>query len=562
MTTEVEDAQHARWLATHMERVDLDECRPDLLEILGRLSLLENSTADQTNRVIRRHGKGRFTKTQVLKGYRELLARGEIQPMPAVEKLLQLKPTRTVSGVTPVAVLTKPFPCTGTCAFCPDLPGIMPTSYLPNEPGARRAAQLDFDPFLQTERRIRALRSIGHRTDKIELIVLGGTWSRYPTEYQEWFIRRCLDGMNGTESETLEEAQRRNERAACRNVGMVIETRPDCVSWGELAWLRELGVTKVQIGIQSLNEEILARNKRGHGVEETRQAFRLLRTTGFKIHAHWMPNLLGSTPESDLTDFALLWDDPSFRPDELKIYPCCILPGTEVYDLWKCGLHSPYPDDVLTDLIAQCKTMVPPYCRITRVMRDIPAHDIAAGCTRSNLRQMIHAFMSARGKACACIRCREVRTQQLDPASIHLHDLTYETGVSTEHFLSADEKGIRPGRSHALLAGFLRLSLPHAAIPEEAREFDEIDGVAMIREVHVYGPALALGSKIPGRAQHAGLGTRLLERAEQIAREAGFRRIAVISAIGTREYYRARGYVDGTRYMMKGMEGMGEECEI
>jgi elongator complex protein 3 len=422
----------------------------------------------------------------------------------------------------------------------------MPKSYIPDEPGALRAGQLEFDPYAQTAFRIRALENIGHSTDKIELLILGGTWSYYPPDYQEWFIRRCLDAMNGEDLTTLEEAQRSNETAPHRNVGLVIETRPDYVDEAEIIRLRRLGVTKVQIGVQNVDDEILGKNKRGHTVEQTRQAFRLLRAGGLKIHAHWMPNLLGATPESDRADFDRLWDDPALRPDELKIYPCSLIENTELYQHWQRGEYHPYTDEELIDLVADCKTRVPPYCRINRVMRDIPAGHIAEGSKLSNLRQVVQQTLKARGQACQCIRCREVRGERVDTSKLVLQELACDTDTTREHFLSFVTPEAGRGRASPLLAGFLRLSLPRERV-----FLSEVADAAMIREVHVYGPALEIGEESEGQAQHAGLGTRLIERAVEIAREAGFERLAVIAATGTRNYYRARGFELGKLYMVR-----------
>jgi elongator complex protein 3 len=539
-----------RWLSSHPERVDIERDGETIAAIVRQIAEMKSADSSQINRLIHRAGRGRFAKDQVLKGYRQLVEQGDIEADPRVLRRLQLKPTRTISGVAPVAVMTKPHPCPGECVFCPDFPE-MPKSYLPDEPGALRAEQLEFDPFLQTERRIRALSNVGHSTDKIELIVLGGTWSSYPHDYQEWFLKRCFDAMNGHDSLDLTEAQKNNETAAHRNVGIAVETRPDQITNDEIVRFRSLGVTKVQIGIQSLNDEILQKNRRGYDVDRTREAFRLLRAGGFKIHAHWMPNLLGATPESDREDFDRLWNDPSFRPDELKIYPCSLIPGTELYEIWRKGGYLPYADATLIDLVADCKTLVPPYCRITRIMRDIPKENIAAGCIRANLRQVVRSAMADRGIACACIRCREIRKQPVDPDSLTLNNFTYETDNTTEHFLSFDTTG---EESPSRIAAFLRLSLPQKEhrLPSEFRE--ELTGAAMIREVHVYGPAIDLGKKQNGYAQHGGFGTRLVAKAEEISREAGYQRVAVISAIGTREYYRARGFVLRRFYMTKDLE--------
>ena len=414
----------------------------------------------------------------------------------------------------------------------------MPKSYLPDEPGAMRAATHGFDPYTQTASRVAALAEIGHSVDKVELLILGGTWSCYPEMYQEWFVRRCLDALNEVEAGSLEEAQRLNERAPHRNVGLVVETRPDYITPEEVRRLRRLGVTKVQLGVQNLDDAILARNRRGHTTADTRRAMRLLRLAGFKIVVHWMPNLLGATPESDLEDFRRLWDDPALRPDELKIYPTALLQDTELYEHWQRGEYRPYEEETLVELLARCKTLIPPYCRVNRLMRDIPAPDIVAGVKKSNLRQIVQRYMARRGLTCRCIRCREVRGRVVDAGTLRLERLDYETVGTRECFLSA----VTPkGR----LAGFLRLSLPQIEPP-----IAELSGCAVIRELHVYGPALELGARREGAAQHAGLGTQLLDEARRIARQEGFGRLAVIAAVGTRPYYRERGFEQGELYMI------------
>jgi elongator complex protein 3 len=354
-------------------------------------------------------------------------------------------------------------------------------------------------------------------------------------------VRRCLDAMNEAESSTLEEAQRLNETASHRNVGLVIETRPDHITPEEVRRLRWLGVTKVQLGVQSLDDAILRHNKRGHTVEATRNAMRLLRLGGFKIVVHWMPNLLGATPESDLADFRRLWDDAAsltaLRPDELKIYPTALLENTELYTHWQRGEYTPYDEETLVSLLARCKPLIPPYCRVNRLMRDIPSPNIVEGVKKTNLRQIVQRRMKQEGSACCCIRCREVRGQEIDAESLRLGSLSYETDATREVFLSYVTPGDR-------LVGFLRLSLP-----QMEPTIEELTGCAVIREVHVYGPALELGDRQAGSAQHAGLGTRLIEEAKRIAREEGYERLAVIAAVGTRPYYRERGFERGELYM-------------
>ncbi len=490
-------------------------------------------------RILRRYPlpDGRtLSKSQLLDGYAQICDREGRDPDPALMRRLRAKPTRTISGVAPVAVLTEPAACPGECLFCPTVGG-MPKSYLPDEPGAMRAADHDFDPYDQTASRVQVMSDLGHHVDKVELLILGGTWSAYPADYQAWFVRRCLDALNGAEAATLEEAQRLNERSARRNVGLVVETRPDCITPEEVRRLRWLGVTKVQVGVQSLDDEVLARNRRGHTVAETRRALRLLRLAGFKVVVHWMPNLLGATPESDLVDFRRLWEDPALRPDELKLYPTALLNGTGLYEQWQHGLYQPYDEGTLVDLLIRCKLLIPRYCRVNRLMRDIPAPNIVAGVKRSNLRQIVKRDMDQAGLACRCIRCREVRGRAVEAEQLVFDRRDYETDGTREGFLSYVTPGDR-------LAGFLRLSLP---MPDAVPPIPELSGCAVIREIHVYGPALALGARRAGAVQHAGLGTQLLDQARSIARQEGFRRMAVIAAVGTRPYYRERGFVlDGT----------------
>ncbi len=528
---------------------------------------------------------------------------------------LRRKPVRTMSGVTPLTVLTKPFPCPGTCIFCPnDIR--MPKSYLADEPGAQRAEKNAFDPYLQTWMRLQTYHNLGHSTDKIEIIILGGTWSFYPETYQIWFVKRILDALHDfgkgidrraevraalrAESQftgepvsqvtiqglapeasynqtvqsiyademhrsrglaeaiaagrrgrgpadeyaawaELEAAQRENETAACRSVGLVIETRPDHISEEEVIRVRRLGCTKVQIGFQSLNDRVLTLNKRGHDVASTRRALRLLRLAGFKIHAHWMPNLYGSSPEADLADYETLFADPDFRPDELKIYPCSLIESAELMQQYQSGQWQPYIHEELLELLVACFKRTPEYCRLTRVIRDIPGTDIVDGNKVTNFRQLVERELERRGETCPDIRAREIRKKQVTSDDLRLDCLSYRSSIGDELFLQliTDERDI---------AGFLRLSLPDQ---NEEALLDELQGCAMIREVHVYGLALGIGAAHEGRAQHAGLGARLIERAAAIAAERGYRRLAVISAIGTREYYRRRGFADGDLYQLR-----------
>lgn len=524
------------------DAADLEACAVILRVLAARAARL---TPERIQAVLRQHprpGGGLYSRDQLLRAYRRLCAAGAMAPDPRLEQALSRKPTRTISGVAPVSVLTPPHPCRGRCLYCPTVPDA-PQSYLPDEPGVQRAIRFGYDPFAQTAGRLQALENIGHPTDKVELLILGGTWSDYPADYQEWFVRRCLDALNEQESSTLAAAQALNETAPHRNVGLVVETRPDGITPQEVRRLRDLGVTKVQLGAQSLDDEILALNRRGHTVAETRAAVRRLRRAGFKIVLHWMPNLYGATPERDLEDFRRLWDDPALRPDELKIYPCLLLEGTGLYDLWREGKYRPYDEETLVRLLMACKAQIPPYVRLNRLMRDIPAPAIVAGVTRSNLREVVREEMARQGLRCRCIRCREVRGRPVEPSALHLTVIPYETDATVEHFLAAETP-------EGYLAGFLRLSFPQVE-----PEMEELRGSAVVRELHVYGPALELGRRRDGGAQHKGLGTRLLETAAEMARRAGYRRLAVIAAVGTRPYYRARGFRREGTYMILTMDG-------
>lgn len=534
------------WRETHLLTPDKKDLARAVLEQIRRG---RDVTQTLRNHPLK-HG-GYLNKSMLVTIYNEMVAAGEIEADPRLLERLRMKPMRTLSGVTTVTVLTKPYPCPGKCIFCPtDVR--MPKSYLPDEPGAMRAVEHQFDPYAQVRSRITQLQALGHPTDKIELLILGGTWSSYKQDYQEWFVKRCFDAMNAFSDlplaelkigpDDLRDAHTYNETTDHRNVGLVIETRPDEITPDEIKWLRHLGVTKVQMGAQSLDNRILEMNKRGHDVECTRQATALLRAAGFKIVLHWMPNLHGATPESDREDFARLWED--FCPDEIKIYPNQLLANAELYEYWQRGEFTPYTTQELIDLIADIKPTIPRYCRVNRVIRDIPSTNVVEGNRRTSLRQDVQDEMKRRGTKCQCVRCREVKGKSVSAEALRLDDMVYQAGAAEEHFISyvtPDDK----------LAGFVRLSLPGKDSPQTG--ISDLDGAALIREVHVYGQSLPVGAEKEGAAQHAGLGTRLLEEAERIAREKGFARMAVIAAVGTRGYYLRRGFERGELYLVKAL---------
>jgi len=556
----MQSERQERWRATHLLTPDKKDLARTVLDEIRR-----GRDVTKTLRSYPLNGGGYLNKSMLVAVYNEMVAAGEIGEDSRLLERIRMKPMRTLSGVTTVTVLTKPYPCPGKCIFCPtDVR--MPKSYLPDEPGAMRGLEHQFDPYAQVRSRIEQLKSVGHPTDKIELLILGGTWSSYRRDYQEWFVKRCFDAMNTLtpnhlpagggvqhlhlaqvqvrtgegESINLPETHTINETTHHRNVGLVIETRPDEINPGELRWLRHLGVTKVQMGAQSLDDHILEINKRGHDVECTRLATALLRAAGFKIVLHWMPNLLGATPESDRKDFAKLWND--FCPDEIKIYPNQLLANAELYEYWQRGEFKPYTTQELIDLIADIKPTIPRYCRVNRVIRDIPSTNVVEGNRRTSLRQDVHDEMKRRGTRCECVRCREVRGKSVDAKLLKLDDMVYPAGMADEHFISyvtPDDK----------LAGFVRLSLPGKGSPQTG--MSDLDKAALIREVHVYGQSLPVGAEKEGAAQHTGLGTRLLEKAESVAKANGFKRMAVISAVGTRGYYLERGFERGEFYLTK-----------
>lgn len=560
---EIPEQVKIRTAAWQQKRKDFDPGRHAgaLLLIFSRILACPDAEWDP-HRTLRsilgevpKDGVGFYSKSNLVAGYRYLVEAGDLDPDPQLLKRIRMKPMRTASGVAPVTVLTAPAGCPAACIFCPD-DYRMPKSYIHDEPGCQRAEQDGFDPFRQTLGRIQGFESIGHSADKIELLILGGTWSAYSKAYREWYVQRCYDAMNAgsephyRESPSLATARDRNATARHRNVGLVVETRPDWITPDEIVHLRQLGVTKVQMGVQSLDDRILALNNRGHDVAAVRTAVDLLRTAGFKLHLHWMPNLYGATPASDRQDFRRFFADPAIQPDELKIYPCSLIAGTELYRLYEEGAYRPYTEAELVDLLADVKPGIPPYTRVNRLFRDIPAHHIAAGVKTSNLREVVKQELARRGTHCGCIRCREISRQHVPADQLVLQEYTYRTSLTEEHFLSCVVPSGTAGQPDRIV-GFLRLSHVLEPFGGSHAFLDEIQGTAMIREVHVYGPAQKIGqaSLANGSAQHIGVGTRLLNRAAALSRQAGFTRQSVIAATGTRLYYEQRGFTTGELYM-------------
>ena len=466
----------------------------------------------------------------LLKTYHELVGSKSIKPSAFIEILLRTRPVRSLSGIVNISVLTKPYRCPGKCLYCPIEKGI-PKSYVSGEPAVERAKRLNYDPYLQVKKRIEMLNLEGHPTDKIEIRVVGGTWSFYPQRYQNWFIKKCFDACNNRASNSLDAAQRLNERAKHRIVGLSIETRPDFITNNEIIKLRKLGVTMVELGVQSIYDDILKKNLRGHGVKETISATQLLKDAGFKVLYQMMPNLYGSSPDRDLKMFKTIFADPRFQPDLLKIYPCALLKSSPLFNVWQKGGYRPYTEKQLIGLVRAIKKIVPHYVRIQRITRDIPSKSIASGPAKiSNLRQLVSG-------ECRCIRCREVKENYNPKERLSLLRQNYPASGGNEIFLSYENK--KRDKLHSLLR--LRITSKNLAI---------------IREVHTYGQLQPLKESLDSTTspQHKGLGKKLIKRAEEIAKkEFGSKKISVISGIGVRGYYRKLGYFSEGTYMVKNL---------
>ena len=466
---------------------------------------------------------------------------------------LKIKPVRTISGVAVVAVMTKPLPCPGRCIYCPG--GIKsetptPQSYTGHEPAARRAAQLNYDPYLQVRCRIQQLEAIGHIPQKIEIIVMGGTFIATPKVYRDYFIKGIYEGVLGRKypEKNLNQLQELLEKSKHRIVGLTIETRPDYCFEKHVDEMLRYGATRIEIGVQTVYNDILEFVKRGHTVEDTIKAFRIAKDSAFKIVAHMMPNLPTSNPEKDLKALTDLIENPDFRPDMLKIYPTAVIKGTELYQMWKKGEYKPYPEEKLIEVISQFKRRVPPWIRIQRIQRDIPLYKVDAGYRVGNLRQVIQKYMESRKWKCRCIRCREVghvknkKGIAPDPENIKLITRKYEASQGEEIFLSYEDI------KKDILIGFLRLRKPS----EKAHRPEIKQKTMLIRELHVYGELTPLHQKTPETWQHKGYGTKLLQAAEQISKEDyDATKILVISGIGVREYYKKHGYKRDGPYMSK-----------
>lgn len=500
-----------------------------------------------------------ISNSEVLSAYQNLIAESKMERSLDLEKILRKRSIRTMSGIAPVAVLTKSYPCPGTCAYCPREKDV-PVSYLSNEPAVMRAIRCDYNPYKQVVWRLQALENNGHEPSKMEVIVIGGTWSYLPKKYKYWYILNCFRAANDYKSLKnknknnldkniplvditspykhnlsfkdlqllLKKEQKKNETAAYKIIGLTLETRPDYINVAELEEMRELACTRIEVGVQAIDDKILKLNKRGHGVLEIVKASELMKRYGFKVTYHFMPALPGSSPAKDLAMFKEFFTDSRFQPDQIKFYPTVVVEGSLLYDWYKDGNYKPYTDKQLENLIIKCKEFVPEYVRIIRLIRDIPGESIVAGNKITNLRQVIQD----KGVLCRCIRCREVKEKKM--ADWHIKTTKYKASLGVEHFISAESLD---GKT---LYGFCRLRIDKSSPIAPA----------IIRELHVYGNLVSVGKK-SGEVQHLGIGKKLMAIAEKIAKDEGLEKIAVISGVGVRDYYRKQGYRLRNTYLEK-----------
>ncbi len=463
---------------------------------------------------------------------------------------LQKRPVRTISGVAVVAAMTTPHKCPhGKCAYCPGGPDLgVPQSYTGYEPATMRGIQNEFDPFRQVNSRLTQLKTIGHSINKVEMIVMGGDWCSKPTEYQQFFVKGCLDAMNGKISKTLDEAQNVNETAEVRNVGLTFETRPDWVTKESIDTMLEMGATRVEIGVQTLSDEILETVQRGHGVEATEQATKLLRDSGLKVCYHMMPGLPGATPESDVATFEQLFADPRFRPDMLKIYPTLVVKNTKLYEWWQEGTYTPFTNEQTVSVVSSAVSKMPEYVRIQRMQRDIPLHQIEAGLNQGNLRELVHQEMAAKGLRNPTIRYREVghfqmrSKREVNFERMELVRREYQAADGTEIFLSFEDPELD------ILFGFIRLRYPS----QQAHRPEISDKTFIIRELRVYGPVVDIGERDTEAWQHLGLGEKMISAADEIGRtDFDAKELLVNSGIGVKEYYRNLGFIDKGPYLVR-----------
>lgn len=458
---------------------------------------------------------------------------------PQISRLLRRKPMRTLSGVAPVAVMIAPEDsCRYGCIYCP-YTGKAPKSYTGSEPAALRAQDNDFDPLLQVRSRLRQFELNGHKTDKCDVIIMGGTFLAMPASYKEGFVKSLYDGLNGKRSRSLEAAKTLNEKAAHRMVGLTIETRPDVCGKKEIDEMLAYGATKTELGVQHPSDLIYKKINRGHTVSHVEEATRLLKDSAFKVAYHLMPGLPGSSPKKDVEMFKKIFSDDRFRPDMLKIYPTLVIPGTVLHKMMEKGEYEPYSTETAAEVIAKAYRYVPKYARVMRIQRDIPANLIAGGVMKSNLREIVEKKAVSLGITINEIRYREAGLSSRLITVPKLLRLDYGASKGKEIFLSIED------RKSGALAAFLRLRIPGPIFRPEIT-----DKTALVRELHVYGEETPLGEA--GAIQHKGFGSQLLSEAEKISKEEFDRKkLTVISAVGVRPYYCKKGYSTDGPYVSK-----------
>jgi len=496
---------------------------------------------------------------ELLKVYHNLVEKKSIEENESLELILRTRPIRSLAGVVNVSVLTKPYECPGKCIYCPSEKNI-PKSYLSGEPAVERAKRLNYDPYEQTIKRIEVLKMSGHPTDKIEIRMIGGTWSFYDRKYRIWFVKKCFDACNETKNiddtklsieelwKKLKTAQKKNETARHRIVGMSFETRPDFITIKEAEEMKKLGATKVEIGVQSIDDKILSFNKRGHDTLQTIKATKILKNAGFKVAYQIMLNLPTSDTQKDILTFKELFENQNFQPDYLKIYPCALVREAPMFKLYEKGEYKPYDARTLIETIKSIKKLLPRYTRVERIIRDIPATSIVEGGAKiSNLRQVIEQEMKKEKWKCNCIRCREAKNIGTEK-EIKIFRRDYNASDGKEIFLSFEDE------KNENLYSLLRLRIPSQFFIEKDKNniLPELKDCAIVRELHTYGQAAGI-SKSNSHTQHKGLGKKLIKEAEKIAKEEfNTKKIAIISGVGVRGYYRDKlGYRLHNGYMIK-----------
>ena len=522
-----------------------------ILELSCEKELDEKVLKKIRNKLTKINGGVLPKNLELIQAYHELVKENKIKSSSEILQVIQKRKIRTLSGIANITVLTKDLGCPGQCIYCPSEKG-MPKSYLSNEPAMMRAVRNDFSSYRQVKTRLNGLVAQGHEVSKIDIRTAGGTWGAIPIWYQEKFIKGIYYALNEgpgeinkdleeeIENSNLEELIKENETAECRCVGLWVETRPDWIDEKELKRLRNYGVTGIELGIQSTDDKVNEFCKRGHGIKESIEGTKMCRDIGLKICHHLMPNLPSSTLESDLKSGRDLFENEGLRPDYIKIYPCMVVPFSALEKMVKDdpNFHKPYTDEELIKITAEIKSIVPRYCRIIRIIRDIPAESIVIGSTKSNLRQEMQRL----GVKCECVRCREIKDSKIEGSELRV--LKYKANNGEEIFITFDEPNLDK------LIGLCRLRFPEN--PNESI-FEELKGTAIIRELHVYGRQKSLEEKstIKSDSQHMGFGKQLMKKAEDLSKEAGFKKIAIISAVGTREYYKKLGYKLEGSYMTK-----------